>query len=791
MTIPWPDGRPDQSVAQDSGAQLSQGIQVLVGQIRGLERVIASQTAMMERTLSAASRFQMAGQPQLRQDVLQQVAGSGGSLHGTRQTQVTPMGALSSLENLQAYGAQRLGQWIAGMPLYERPGASGGGGSSGGTPVGTPSSSSPGGQNWGAPAGGPPPAPGGPGAPSGPGGPGGPPAPPGGPGGPGGPPGGSRGPLGGLPALIWGSGAHAGAPPPGGTAALMHIGARIAMSGGSLSSIGSSLRNLPGVGMVLDAANGIANTYLSQREAGRVYQEIEGGSNLGAQTERLHALGYQLSMFGRMPEGAVAQAFGAVTAMGYNQAAVGEAAQMQNRQTALNFVYGNYTGMGMDVQQSLQVLQTASQNATISLNNVSQALKSVSDTAGQAGTSAQLARQQFNQYFAQAQALGAGAGSPQLAGGIAAMQASMGKEFAGVNFSGELSAQRQYLLSGMSGISPADLQYIARNNPGAYNKLLAGQNMQFLTMGGLMNGQMQSSLQQMIRSVGGGRSIMSNPTLRDQVARQFLDTWQHKGQINEILWAQEISAMTGVPMTPDQAMQWVVSQSAGVNEASHNGGLTGVRGAPVREGNLAGAPTGQYGLARGQRQGRTWTGWQNVLLGGQQAVLSGAGNPVAQQYLRQERRTHMRSPVLESLIQNANPNDMVQVHTRNGARVMSFAQAMKFYPQELAGGSVEFYNSAGQAIGDTSALTHGVVNTNANTGPEMSQRAGSKQGLSMSRWDKLHPNSGITPAGGGRVVRVELSAQAQQLLKLLPNNYDQAAATSQLPANPWPSQASR
>src|SRR5579859_293092 len=140
MTIPFPDGRPDTTVGSDSGQQLTQGFQVLSRQMQTLERVISTQTAMMERTLNANQRFQMSGQPQLRQDVLQGVAASGGSLHGARLTQVTPMGALSSLENLQAYGAQRLGQWIAGTPLYEMPAGSGQGGGSGGTPAGTPSS---------------------------------------------------------------------------------------------------------------------------------------------------------------------------------------------------------------------------------------------------------------------------------------------------------------------------------------------------------------------------------------------------------------------------------------------------------------------------------------------------------------------------------------------------------------------------------------------------------------------------------------------------------------------------
>jgi hypothetical protein len=576
--------------------------------------------------------------------------------------------------------------------------------------------------------------------------------------------------------------------------------------GGGFGSITNALRAIPGVGLAMDALNKGAEFYLNQREAGRTYQEVEGGTNLNAQTERLHQLAYQASMFGRMPEASVAQAFAQVTGMGYNQAAVGEGQQMQNRQSALNFIYHNYTGTGMDVNQSVQVLSTASRDAVINLQNVSTALKTLSDSAGQAGTNAIQARDQFNAYFAQAVGQGAGQGAPALAGGIASMQASMGKEFAGVNFGGELSQARQYLLSGMAGISPAQLQYTARNNPGAYNRLLAGQNMQMLTQGGLMTPQMQQSLGRMIGAAGGGNAIMANPTLRDQIANQFLNQWQIPGNINENVWAQEISALTGVQMNPTQAFQWIVSQSAGINEASHNAGLPGTMngpnpGATVRAGNIGSAPTGRYGLAT-SRTGitdRISSFFSPLIhpgslssLGGEswQSVLASAG-PAGQNYLTQERRTGRRSPVLEALLQNTSQGDQVQVQTKNGARVMSIADAMKYYPEELAAGNVEFFNQSGQAMGNTAAVTHGLTNPYAPVGGEEKQAAGANLGVSASAWAAAHKGSQAVPAGGGQSVQITLSTEAQQLLKLLPSNYDQAAAQSQVPANPWSSQASR
>jgi hypothetical protein len=596
--------------------------------------------------------------------------------------------------------------------------------------------------------------------------------------------------------MLYGSGSRGGSSTT--MAALQQVGARVAMSGGTASGIGSALKSIPGVGLIMDAVGGVASTYQNQREAGRVYQEVEGGSNLSAQTERLHAAAYSASMYGLMPSGAAAQSFGAVTAMGYNQAAVGEGQQQQNRQSALNFVYHNYTGTGMDVNQSLQVLQSASSDANVNLSQLSSTLNTLSSAAGQAGANADTARQQFNSYFQAALGQGMGNGATTVAGGISAMQGSMGKEFSGVNFSGELSQSRQYLLSGMSGMSPAQLQYTARTNPGAYNKLLAGQNMQILSQGGLMTPQLQASMNKMIASAGGGSALMSNPSLRDQVATQFLNQNQVSGNINENLWAQEISSLTGVNMNATQAFQWIVSQSAGDNEASHNSGL-GVGTTPgasvsASKKTPSGTPTGQYGLAQsktsivsrisslfehGSTSGESW-----------QNVLKGANAPAANAYLSQESKSGQRSPVLEGLIQNTSSSDQVMVQTSSGQRVMSMQDAMKYYPNELASGNVNFYGSKGQSLGNTSGLTHGLINPSANVASEEKQKAGANLGVTASAYEKAHPNA-VTAAGGGQAVQISLSAEAAQLLKLLPSNNDVAAATSTVPANPVVSQASR
>jgi hypothetical protein len=758
VTIPWPGGpQAQQSVNQpDPNAQaLSQ----LSQQLRGLNQALTAQTQMIQRSLNASARYQMGGNvggagsntPQISPQILTNARALGQNLGGPGMAQQSILSAGSSASNAQAYLAQQIGQWIAGVPLYGSQGAGGapGGGSGGGG----------GGGGGGAPV-----------APTAPAG------------------AGPIVPQGGLPGFLFGTGTRAanrGIGTQAGTFVLQNLGAQVAASGGGPGTVMNAVRSIPGIGTTIDSVQGAANTYLTQREAGRMYQNVEGGSNLGAQTERLHAMVYGASMFGRMPSGAASQAFGAVTQMGFNQAAANEGGEGQNRQSALNFIYGNYTKTGMSVNESTQVLGAASQNPVVSLQQLSSALNDLSKSAGEAGTNAETARQQFTSYFSTVLAQGAGNGATGVAQGVAGMQAAGGKQMASANFSGLLSSQNQYLLAGQSGLSVPQLQQIQRTDPAKYNQLLSGQGLSEITSSGLMSKSEQQGMQQMIQQAGGTSALKANPDLYSSIVSQFLNKYQTSGNINENVWTGYVNSMTGSNMTNTQAMQYIVQQMAGVNEAGSNSSIANNTGASVSASNLGNAPTGKGGLATGSSPGllgQLFLGdksksWQQVLQG---------DNSAAAPYLAAEKQSGQRSPVLESLLQNTQSSDQVAVQTSTGQRVMSMSDAMKYYPNELAAGSVEFYNSAGKAVGNTADLTGGLVNAGASTAGEVKQKAGSTLGTSMSAFQKAHPGSTGTIGG-----TFSLTTEAAQLLKLLPSNSDQAAATATVPANTYTTQASR
>lgn len=807
------DGRPDSSVGADGGYDLPQTMDVLVKGITGLQVAIDKQITQTQQQIDMQQRYAMSGagarpggahqgvagmiyghQPRISEEILGQITAAGAPAeHMTGMTQVSPMGALSSLQNLQSYTAQQLGQWVAGTPLYNKPGS---------TPAGTPrSTSAPAGS--GARAASPSVLPAGVTQPSGTGWPGA--------GGGGGqqPPGGGQAAPGGAAPGGGSSGGSTQGPTTLGQltwqSARTQLGGRLAVSGGSKGVMGQ-LRRLPVIGAALDIAGEGAKLYTSQREAGRGYQEAEGGSNLAGQAERGHAAVYEASMFGRMPEGVAAQAFNEVTSMGFNRAAAGQAGQQQNRQSALNFVYHNYTGTGMDVNDSVKVLQTVSQNATISLNQVSSALKSVSDTAGKAGTNAQQARQNLDTLMQAAISTGAGAGAPVVAGAVAASQASYGKGMAGTSFAGQLSSGMQYMMSGQYGITPAQTQYIERTQPQQYARMLTGSSSQMIQNYFTSMPDAYQSLKQMIGAAGG------HPTGDEaqQIATQFLNQWQPRyPQLDENVMAQYFNQVTGIQLTPNNVMQWVVGQVAGTGTAAAGAKAAGgTPAAPVSAGTASkagsgGAATGRFGLAQQQSPLSAQQGASSRFGAAQpqpkswQQVLTSHAGSAGQAYLSQEQKTGKRDPVLEALQQNLWAKDQVQVQTKSGPRVMSFTDAMKNYPEEMAAGQATFYSASGKTkLGTTSQVTHGLVNQGADYGSEMTGQAGSNKGVPLSKYQKQHPASRVSAndastAGGKGTVTVQLSQEARQLLQLLPSSTSQATAQSTVPSNIWAQQASR
>jgi hypothetical protein len=776
MTTPNPPSRPDPSVSRDSSVNMAEALDSLTQNMAALNETMRRTAEEISATLDIAGRTgygpdtQLAYQarsrvgsntPEITQQALANMRGRFGITNDLTlgMTRLDPTQATTSIGHARAYMAQRIGERIGGT-LYS---------SGGGTPPGQPTSGGGGGGSRppsGPPAGG-----------TTSGG-----APPGGgaPGGSGGPP--PIPPSGTLPRS---------GPTPGRSPAMQALGARIATSGGQTDKLLHAAKHLPVVGLAVDAAGRAGHGYLEQREKGRNYQEIEGGSNLSAQRERGHEEIYRLGMGFGMSEEASRQAFYGVTELGYNRR--GDKGSIQNRQGALNFAYHNYNARGMDIGESLQILQTASQNATVNFKDLSNALKDVSDTAGSAGVNAKVMRQQFDAVLGTALSQGAGPGATSLARSITSTQASYGRSFQNQNFSGQLGSTEMYMMAGQYGINPGQAQQIQRTRPQEYARMLTGNNSRVIQSLPGLTPEATQDLKAIIQKYGGQGSMDAQKATT--VGNEWLNKWQGRNNIDLNVWSQLINQMTGLQLDNNTVMQWVVQQMSGNTEAAHAQAQTQSANpnAPYKvdtqklyqpktrtraDSEKAPVTQAQHDLGgfESKNAPRSWWGGQGT-------------NQAGKTYEERALKTGTRDPVMEALINSVkDPNKThVQVSTKSGARVVSFADAMKYFPNELAAGDVVFVDGPqkGRSVAD---LTGGQTDASRDVSGEQQNTKGGKVGQSLTDWQKKH--GGVKDAASSRVT-VDLTAEAKRLLQLLPSNNNPAAASGAPPQNPYPSQASR
>jgi hypothetical protein len=790
MTMPRPG--PDRSVSKENSANMAEMFEALSTNITALNETMRRTSEELSASLDMQGRYGFGPDTQLAYQARQKIGShtpeiTAQALHNMRDTfgitndltlgmtRLDPRQASTSLGHARAAMAQRLGETIAGGPLYSEAqgmptsGPAGPPRPSGGPPVGQPTSGGSGGSGGG-------------GGRSGGGRSGG--------GGGGVPPG---VPVGGTG--NWGM-RYGGQNTRPNSSAMQALGARIATSGGQTDRLLHAVRHAPGIGLAADVIEGGVNQYQKQREAGRNYQEIEGGTNLGAQHERLHEETYRWSQYGGMSEQASREAFYGVTSLGYNQRA--PQGTQQNRQSALDFVYHNYNARGMDVGESVNFLKTISQNASESLGVLSSAIKDVSDTAGKAGVNSQVLRQRLNENLGEAQTAGAGPGAPALAGALTSTQASYGKMFQNQNFGAQLNRGQMYMVGAKYGLSPGQTQTMMRTKPQEIARMISGNSLQVIKDLSGMSPDALADLKNIINTYGGAGTI--DEAKATAIGNEWLNKWQPQNDIDLGLWSDLINQMTGLQLDPNSVMSWIVQQVAGNNEAAHAGSQKNAM-APVKTGKngaLASnsAPTGKDGLYTGagtKLPGNSDSKYALDAFHNMNAPNHWWGvkgdNKAGDAYASAAKKSGTRDPVLEALLQNVqDPNGThVQVSTKSGSRVVTFAEAMKSFPQELASGNAIFVDGpdAGRRPQD---LTGGTIDTSRDISGEMKSGSNGKIGVSQQDWAKKHPQ-----AAGGKTaaVTVDLTAEAKKLLQLLPSNNNPAAGAATVPNNPYAAYGSR
>jgi hypothetical protein len=547
--------------------------------------------------------------------------------------------------------------------------------------------------------------------------------------------------------------------------------------GGWTNTLLAGASRIPYVGTAMAIMTAGSKLYQSEREKNRLYQGMEGGSNAAGFGERAHEEIYRWSMPG-MSGDMSRRSFKGVTALGYT----GKSQTREGRQDALNFVYHNYNARGMDVEESMSVLQSASRDATVTFGELSSALKEVSDTAGKAGVNAKVMRAQFQGLLESSINTGAGPGAAQLAGTFASTQASYGREFQNSDMSGQLSRGYQYMIGAQYGVSPGQVQGLMRNKPDEYARMVSGSQRSMIEM--QLGPKGIADLEALIKKYGNTQQAIPI------IEQEFLNSHP---EIDLNIIADTLSgALTGVQLDNSNVMDWIIQQLAGNTAAAHVDQAAKTK--PVDANNTAGAQSGKYGLYEAPKDTPDkYKADPRVFqrMNVKSDFFNNEKNKAGETYAKGMEESGKRDPVLEAILQNVKePNKTnVRVSTSKGERIVSLEEAMRLFPNELAKGDVQFIDGD-QAGKSVSQVVNGQVDANRDISKEMTNVEGQKIGQTPEEYEKNY--GPIKKAGGGDVVNqrvtVGLTDEAKRLLTVLS---DQPSATGYPPFNTNSSQGSR
>lgn len=533
---------------------------------------------------------------------------------------------------------------------------------------------------------------------------------------------------------------------------------------------GGALRAVPylGVGIMgAEAINNGAKWITEQRAANAPYQNIYGGQNFslgeafgtlfGNNSERsgfanrMQELGFTLSqrfsggMTGEMSQ----EAFRGVASLGYlgNQ-----------RNSALDFVSQQYKQLGMSVSQSLQLLQVSAQHANSSLAGVSQGLQTVTQAAAATGQSAAALQQIYGNNYSAALSAGFGSGSGNLATALTMSGAGVSRDLAGLNYSAVFSNPGMMtMLAAQGGLTPG--QMISQLNNGN-TRAFTGPLQQVLNrnMLGTMNQGVRDQFQSLITKAGGNVSVAQSPGAQRSIAVSLMGNrdWN-------IYAARQSLANSGVDtsqLDDTQVAEAIVANLAGAGpdaQAQKTNSDNTIHDKPTT-GDYTKSFMGQYqarlsdmGDIGGQPSGlQKLLGSVGISIGSSEANFKSA-NQSFSAYKDRVSSTGKVDPAIEAIISKLGDQSdaRIQVQTKNGPRVVTLAEAIAHYSDQLSSGNAIVMNAGDQSGLRVSQVT-GVADQGfipgQNGSTDTTTSTDTSIGQSLSDYQKANPNT--NPGGG-------------------------------------------
>jgi hypothetical protein len=333
-------------------------------------------------------------------------------------------------------------------------------------------------------------------------------------------------------------------------------GGMLAGLGGAGALGGAAALGLGIVGGGYEAAMHLGSFVSGQRQQNAFYQGMLGGTNASGLGQRIEGMGFRFSQLGNL-SGAQANAlFQGTTSMDMTGT---------QRENAMSTAIKLYNQLGVSIQASLQDISTAAQSGNKELTGLAQAITTVTAAAVAGGVNANVARSNFsNVYQATTQTI-QGPGATAVASGISSMQAGLGQQFQGTDFSGLTSQNTMMLLANSMGMDYGKfVGQIEQGNTSLYGKALSsrlGQLSSSLNVGQLIAQAAKSpGMASVAKALKGGKETEAQAQSDvNDLAAQI----QANGSNIGLVAAPALNGLLGTNMTPALALDFLIAQSTG------------------------------------------------------------------------------------------------------------------------------------------------------------------------------------------------------------------------------------
>ena len=518
----------------------------------------------------------------------------------------------------------------------------------------------------------------------------------------------------------------------------------------------SALKGIGYAGMAYDAVNKGYAFAQGQYAKNRRFQESLGGSNVDQFGERFsqftNSLRGRYSLLGAENYN---ELFNETTKMGerggIREASITEGARIM--------------GGGANMQQTMSVIETARTTGQ-SLQGLASAIASVNKVARESMVSAAAARDVFIQNYQAISSMmavsGSANGAKSAATAISQAVASQGAAYQGTSYTGTYSTNMQYYLAARNGMTGPQFALAQSKNPGMYQASVGAEVQRVLDS---LTPAGKRSIRKIVGdylATKGGNYVaeIDNP----QIFSQILSEGYHPILIQQVLSRFGIS-------TPDEKTAMATAVQMFTKESA------GARSIEAQK-----ATTEKYSM-----EGASGATPRDIRLG--QTMVEGEGNKnmasrsLYSAYVKQsDSKGGQRYPVVEELLRRTKDGSLstgakVLVKTKDGGRVVSLADAIKNFPDQLQNGSATLLDdNLNQSVGDFLGLPAGIT-----SGTAASASASSKAGISEDEWRKTQSKAAAKKSGqsaGDTKVTIDLTDEVKRYFKVVSAGTDTSLGNS-------------